>query len=62
MRRSYVVFISFDVGVVAEPDKRPGHGLAMRDEEVAGDPIVRMEFEAWMKLLHLLIISNGDEM
>lgn len=57
----HITVIYFEVGVVTKPRKRAGHRLAMRDDEVAGEPVTRVEQEARMQFLHLLVVSNGQQ-
>ena len=54
----HVIFVDFEVGVVADLGKPTGHCLAMLDEQVADEPITGVEPEAWMEFFHLLIVSE----
>ena len=54
----HVVVIDFEIGVRPCLGKPPVPCLTMLDNQMAGEPITVVEPEAWMKCLHLLIISK----
>ena len=54
----HVVFVDFEIRVRPYLGKPPVLCLAMLDNQMASEPITVVEPEAWMKSLHLLIVSE----
>jgi hypothetical protein len=53
-----VLFIDFEVGVIANLGEPPGPCLAMLDKQMGDEPIFGVELEAWVEIFHLLIVSK----
>ena len=54
----HMLFIDFEVRVIANLDKPPGNCLVMADKQMPGEPIAGVELEVWMESFHLLIVSK----
>ena len=54
----HILFIDFEVRVIANLDEPPGNHLAMADKQMSGKPIAGVEPEVWMESFHLLIVSE----
>ena len=54
----HIIFIYFEVWVIADLGKPPGLCLAMLDDQMSSKPITSVETEAWVEIFHLLIVSE----
>ena len=54
----HIIFVDFEVGVIANLGKPLGPCLAMLDKQMVDEPIMGVEPEVWMMFFHLLIVSK----